>query len=410
MDLRISNILEYATILMVFIIVLCLPSSDGQEVRSSFSSPFLVIALSSVHAASSDIVSSDLCLAYGQQGSYQYDTCAEAIQSGCIGSGCLPDGTCGVPPHAVRFPHDSVSGDPNFPSTGPHSDDCKFGNMNRNSNKPGANRQCDPDKQSCPTVPINKRLIHESLKRIGIDENTDLSKLTNKEWKDINLKINAEYAKFWFATEIPWLAMASTASNLVGWGEEIADFPPRNQAVFDGLRTGNLAIYEDLAWQFEAYKQGGFEAIQEFYRDGLLDDNMFNAWSLISKGDGDLKSPWLWEGTMKIADHEQNTILQNQMYNKQRDVWQDFTNKWYDLSSFIPLAHDFEEFVKNHGLGIPDIGNQQQRWKWISEDQIPAFKDFLVNYPSEVAKLQHRLSEKGFMLPIDINSLFGPGT
>jgi hypothetical protein len=124
----------------------------------------------------------------------------------------------------------------------------------------------------------------------------------------------------------------------------------------------NIDIYNDLAWQFEAYNNSGLNALQEIYagETNALDSTNIAAWREIDDGVQNSNGGEIQNGNEQLAYHEQFTILQPD-YNV--------------LSSMGALTHFLTIFANNPvptGTNFTTVvpgGNIcvfNDRWKWVT--------------------------------------------
>jgi hypothetical protein len=125
----------------------------------------------------------------------------------------------------------------------------------------------------------------------------------------------------------------------------------------------NIDILNDLAWQFEAYRKGGLNAIQTAYAidNTVLDPPATNAWGEIDQG------------------IQQNIITNIQTGNKlllQREQQQVLADGYAKLNALNPMVTwGMSQFAENPVPGGPDfitmepggnIGDFNARWDWIN--------------------------------------------
>ncbi|HUB24555.1 MAG TPA: hypothetical protein VL992_03925 [Tepidisphaeraceae bacterium] len=75
------------------------------------------------------------------------------------------------------------------------------------------------------------------------------------------------------------------------------------------------AVFDDLAWQHEAYLDGGFAAIEQAYLNGSLPADAYAAWKQVDNGIQTNNSAEILAGNTALLYREQNRILQP-YYNK----------------------------------------------------------------------------------------------
>jgi hypothetical protein len=125
----------------------------------------------------------------------------------------------------------------------------------------------------------------------------------------------------------------------------------------------NINILNDLAWQFEAYKNGGLAAIQTAYAYGNsgLDQSATNDWGEIDQGIPTGNTASIQDGNEKLLQREQQQVLANGY------------SQLTAMSNSVTWA--MSEFAKNPVPSGPDfitlepggnIANYPDRWNWIT--------------------------------------------
>ena len=133
------------------------------------------------------------------------------------------------------------------------------------------------------------------------------------------------------------------------------------------------AIFMDLAWQHQAYREGGIAAISAAHARGELPAELLAAWQDIDSGiPGRVNS-----GNRQLLRREQFEVLQGGKSGK------GFYSQIQDLPDYnaipemmseealspIPSGKPFHEVVPGG-----DITVFEDRWKWLDVDMIPAFE------------------------------------
>jgi hypothetical protein len=127
------------------------------------------------------------------------------------------------------------------------------------------------------------------------------------------------------------------------------------------LLAGQRAIFEDLAWQHQAFVEAGLPALEA--ATGALVD----AWRDIASGD----PARVRRGNHLLLRHEQEVVLAP-MYAAIRDI-PDFdripARMSADALSPVPGGKPFREVVPGG-----DITVFADRWRWIETDMLPAYE------------------------------------
>ncbi|WP_284740172.1 hypothetical protein [Amycolatopsis sp. RTGN1] len=128
------------------------------------------------------------------------------------------------------------------------------------------------------------------------------------------------------------------------------------------LLIGQRAIFDDLAWQHQAFVEGGLPALEAAAPAGQV-----GAWRDIASGDPDR----VRRGNRALLRHEQEVVLAPS-YASIRDI-PDFDQIPKRMSaealSPIPGGKPFREVVPGG-----DITVFADRWKWIETDMLPAYE------------------------------------
>jgi hypothetical protein len=129
------------------------------------------------------------------------------------------------------------------------------------------------------------------------------------------------------------------------------------------------AIFMDLAWQHEAYREGGLKALAAAKARGEIGDDLLAAWQDIESGD----SGRVNAGNAALLQREQLDVLQGGGFYAQiqnipdNDIIPETMSE--EALSPIPGGRPFAKVVSGG-----DITKFNDRWKWLKEDMIPAFK------------------------------------
>jgi hypothetical protein len=131
------------------------------------------------------------------------------------------------------------------------------------------------------------------------------------------------------------------------------------------------AIFMDLAWQHQAYREGGIEALAAASARGELDKVLYAAWQDIDSG----APSRVTKGNVVLLRREQHDVLQSSgpgSYTKiqglpDNDLIPETMSE--EAKSPIPEGRPFAEVVPGG-----DITKFEDRWKWIEQDMLPAFE------------------------------------
>lgn len=211
-----------------------------------------------------------------------------------------------------------------------------------------------------------------------------------------NKAISKAYAEMYRSdpATFKWAGMAALASCKVGAGMKEARAAQSGWKKVAGslvdidgkeletaLKTGNDAVFEDIYWQFEAYKTCGIAEIEKAFRAHELEEDAYQAWLNIDKGKKTHDETLIWQGNEMLLKHEQKKILQEKVYDKNRKLWKnvsDIGSRYQEIESPIPGDKSFQKFQKNR-----NIGNFDHRWNWIEDSMLPSWKEADKN-PNEV--------------------------
>src|SRR5690625_3121004 len=160
-------------------------------------------------------------------------------------------------------------------------------------------------------------------------------------------------------------------------------------------------IFMDQGLQHVAYTQGGVEEIDRLTKAVILPREMNVAWRDIDSGEKDR----VWAGNNRLLYREQNEIIPH-YYNEMREygafgehiTWRmtligqpsiPGAKRFPQVYPVRPLILSIEDFInvdKDNPLcqeiylktGFPDgnISRQQDRWRFITEDTLPAFYQY----------------------------------
>jgi hypothetical protein len=154
-------------------------------------------------------------------------------------------------------------------------------------------------------------------------------------------------------------------------------------------------IFEDLAWQHQAYVEGGLPALEAAYQRGdIKEKEIIQAWRDIASGDENRQ----WRGNTTLLHREQYDILRLG-YEKIRNRTTSLSvSKFPPVSlpidsgkliagamsqmaeSLVPGGRSFREVTGDK----TDITLFNVRWDWIKDDMLPAYRNIS---PAQVRRL-----------------------
>ena len=205
----------------------------------------------------------------------------------------------------------------------------------------------------------------------------------------MNRRITAAYAHMYISNPaFQWAGLAAYASGEVGRGMQEAQ---KNVArrIFGGndihemLTTGNRAVYNDIYWQFLAYKNGGMAQMGRLLQSGELPQELYVAWQLIDLGTRNNDPGALSQGNAKIAKYERDVTLHNAIYrNPNYADAAKIAGSMGNITSPVPGdPNGFQKVVPNGNLA-----NRDDRWKWIEKSVWPAWQKYLKTHQDEIRR------------------------
>ena len=195
----------------------------------------------------------------------------------------------------------------------------------------------------------------------------------------MNRRITAAYAHMYLSNPaFQWAGMAAFASSEVGRGmQEAQNGALRRIAegndIRDMLATGNWAVYNDIYWQFLAYKKGGMAEMGRLLQNGDIPHDMYLAWQLIDLGTRNNDPSAVSAGNKKILEHEQNVTLKEAIYDDSTYAdWANYLGSRAEFTSPVPGdPNGFQTVVPNGKLA-----KTADRWKWIDKSVWPAWQKY----------------------------------
>jgi hypothetical protein len=160
-------------------------------------------------------------------------------------------------------------------------------------------------------------------------------------------------------------------------------------------------IFDDLAWQHEAFAMGGVGLMQDVRDRNLISTEALRAWEQIGSGD----SEQVFNGNRELLRREQLEIIQDDY-----DAMREHHGPVGDVATYsfgamaenaIPGGQAYRDFdpltvsigvetPDPFGIDTPDFQHEEQlplpagnlsdfddRWAWIEGDMLPAYRDVL---------------------------------
>src|ERR1700722_3578063 len=123
------------------------------------------------------------------------------------------------------------------------------------------------------------------------------------------------------------------------------------------------AVFHDLAWQQEAYLDGGLAALEPFYESGDIDKNTYQGWRQIDDG---------------IRTNNQSEIVAGNtalLYREQKQVLQPYYNELSSLPGGVAMANSMVTNPVPGGAQFAgtDITNFDQRFSWMQWQVVHPF-------------------------------------
>jgi hypothetical protein len=131
------------------------------------------------------------------------------------------------------------------------------------------------------------------------------------------------------------------------------------QNIQDLLIDANINIYNDLAYQFVAFRTGGIKSMKYLKDQGTIDGPVYDAWKQLDE-DGDVSS-----ANQTLLQREQRDILRITYLNL--DAMLDGWVSWMFsilTNNPIPGGPSFQTVIPNGNIAI-----YNDRWAWITDAQ-----------------------------------------
>lgn len=129
----------------------------------------------------------------------------------------------------------------------------------------------------------------------------------------------------------------------------------------DLLIDANINIYNDLAYQFVAYRTGGLKPLEHLNKIGEIRDDNYNAWKLIDGGEATNVA----SGNQQLLQREQQVILA-QTYTDLLNMWDGWVADAFSWLTRNPIVGgpSFQTVIPNGNIAV-----FADRWGWITHPQ-----------------------------------------
>lgn len=161
--------------------------------------------------------------------------------------------------------------------------------------------------------------------------------------------------------------------NVSGWlaGYDLADIKDFQLELF----KGGEAIFKDVGWQHHAYLASGICALEFIHGNQGpapapdLSEDVLEGWKLIDDGDATGDASKILNGSIRIADYEQNTVIVKTYTNLDVIGGGGLVNAMSYLA--VNPVQGGDHFRDVAGLGA-QLSNTGQRWEWVTAG-LPGF-------------------------------------
>jgi RHS repeat-associated protein len=234
----------------------------------------------------------------------------------------------------------------------------------------------------------------------------------------LNGRITAAYAAMYKRNPrvYVWSGAAAFASDLAGQGMRRAiamthesgnplvalslmiTGAPTGAELLNFLARGNLYIYADIYWQHLAFDAKGIDEMKSLNQQRELPDDLYRAWCFIHIGKKQNSPGLIWKGNGMLAEYEQRVTIKRVYDHHSRAIkWLSDRGNLEDYGFPIfesPIPGDPVTFYQFNPNG--NLANTEDRWRWISESALPAWKQLTEQNPDQVMVLINRLIAKGW--------------
>ena len=221
-------------------------------------------------------------------------------------------------------------------------------------------------------------LRDQTLEQITIDSSaiTDIPEGSSPEFqRDLrrNRHITAYYAEIYLSNpeQFQWAGLAAYVSNEVG--NQLKEFQEAGLAnifgnEYQAVVDANIAVYADIYWQHQAYREYGLDALEQAFEDGMISDSMLQAWRFIDQQAVD-------DGVVLLAEYEQGVVLQEVLYDP-----------LYPFFAGFLRTTVFESPIPDHEAPFEgeNIAEFDQRWEWTTNALLPGWSNFQEEQPERI--------------------------
>lgn len=197
-------------------------------------------------------------------------------------------------------------------------------------------------------------------------------------------------------------------------GEPLLTGAPTGTELLGALTTGNIGVYRDIYWQHLAYERGGLAELERVFRSGEMGtvgmefpERALEAWRTIDRGRQAVRegraaknqdqvsrgNDLIWKGNQALLHHEQAVTLQQGVYEHHREAFRWLSSGWNIEGIRSPIPGDTSEFREAVPGG--DIGRFEDRWRWISEQMLPAWRRLAETDPDRVRRDMEEFAARG---------------
>lgn len=277
----------------------------------------------------------------------------------------------------------------------------------------GYGQSQNPPPSQRPRRTTRQQWIDKALKEFITYQPQVPGRLTDYDAKQFNLQVTSAYAKMYLANSsiFKWAGMAAFASSEVGRGMERAwqlGFgtgaemftpatvwvggiltgrggrvgPMMGKLLFWALSGGNRLVWHDIFWQHLAYRDAGITTLKDARQAGEIPQRVLDAWMIIDGGIGKNEVDDVWNGNALLLMYEQQEILQTNIYDAK-----EVKELWPAISPDVPTP------IPGHGVSFQDhvpngnIGVFSDRWKWIFDSMLPAWRTLETDEPARTKRL-----------------------